>query len=385
MGSEMCIRDRTYGGLAVGARYADRDGWEAGGSLKLDGLTDDQMFVLSAISGRLGREKDKPFQWDARGDTGYFNGDARESSLDIRGNLNGRYDINETVTADAFVQYEGAEFLRTDLDIEDAQDAITDALNPDALEEEEALVPDTRQRGLDELSYGGSLRLTPSRDIGILDNPAASFSARQTRSGAFKNADLGSTITTTGVNVATAIKNTGISLSGSATQFTLSHNDDRESESGRQFTVQGFKKFEHATVRLRYQNDKRSDESAQNTFSANVSTRTFNLPLPKEARLSISPSLSGVITNNDERLNGGLITNFTSGDIFGPKNQVNASLGIIQSVSGISGSRNDQFFTLSAGRRLRLGDNMALGLSYRNNLRGDQRVGLTLDLSLIHI
>ena len=373
----------TYGGLAVGARYADRDGWEGGAALKLDGLTDDQMVVLSAISGRLGRVKDKRFQWDASADAGYFNGSARESSLDVRANLNGRFDVNDTLTADAFVQYEGAEFLRTDLDVEDTQDAITEALNSETLdeeEEEEAFIPDTRERGMDQLTIGGSLRLAPSRDIGILNNPAAALSVQQSRTGAFKNSDLGATITTKGLNVATGINNTGISLSGSATQFNVNYHDERESESGRQYTAQAFKRFEHATVRLRYQNDKRSgDASASNTLSANISTKSYNVPLPKESGLTISPSVSGILTDTDSRINGGVITNFTSGNIFGPKNQVNASFGIIQSISGRNGSQNDRFLTLTAARRLRLGSNMALGLSYRNNLRGNQRIGLTLD------
>ena len=158
----------------------------------------------------------RQFQWDASADAGYFNGSARESSLDVRANLNGRFDVNETVTADAFVQYEGAEFLRTDLDIEEAQDAITEALDPETLaeDEEEAFIPDTRERGLDQLTIGGSLRLAPSRDVGILNNPAAALTAQQSRTGAFKTSELGTTITTTGLNVATGINNTGVSLSG---------------------------------------------------------------------------------------------------------------------------------------------------------------------------
>jgi len=71
------------------------------------------MAVLSAISGRLGRKKDKKFQWDARADAGYFNGPARESGVDVRLGVNSRYDVSEKVTADAFVQYDGAEFLRS--------------------------------------------------------------------------------------------------------------------------------------------------------------------------------------------------------------------------------------------------------------------------------
>ena len=368
-----------FGGFAAGARYADKEGWEAGVSFKTDNLSDDQMAVLSAISGRLGRVKDKRLQWDARADAGYFSGPARESSVDVRLNVNARYDVSEKITADAFMQYDGAEFLRSKLNTEDEQDRITEALNPDGEAEEEALIPDTRQRGLDQLSLGGSLRYAPRQDIGILNNPAASVRVQTSETGAFKNAELGSRITTTGVNVAAGVKDTGISLTAGVTTYSLDYKDDRESENGRQYTVQAYKQFDRATVRLRYQNDKKNDEPVRQVLSGNIAARAVNFPLPKEAQLSVSPSVSGVISDDDERLNAGLIANFNSGDIFGSKTKVDASLGILQSVSGQQGSENDQFFTVSIARRIKLGENMALGMSYRNNLKGDHRVGLLLD------
>ncbi len=369
----------SFGGFAAGARYADKDGWEAGAAFKTDNLSGDQMAVLSAISGRLGRKKDKKFQWDARADAGYFNGPAREKSVDVRLSVNSRYDVTEAITVDGIVQYDGAEFLRSKLDAEDEQDRITEALNPDGDKEEEALIPDTRQRGLDQLTIGGSLRYAPRGDTGFLNNPAASLRVQHAKTGAFTNNDIGSTITTMGATVATGLGNSGVSLSASATHYNLDYADDREGESGRQFTVQGYKQFDRATVRLRYQNDRKSGEMARHSLSGNISARALNLPMPKEASLSISPSLSGVISNDDERLNAGIIANFNSGDIFGKKTRVDASLGILQSVSGNQGSENDQFLTVALSRRFRLGKNMALGLAYRNNLKGDQRIGLTLD------
>ena len=369
----------NFGGFAAGARYADKEGWEAGASFKSDSLSKDQMAVLSAISGRLGRIKDKQFQWDIRADAGYFNGPARESAVDLRLGVNSRYDVSETITADAFVQYDGAEFLRSKLDAEDEQDRVTEALNPDGEAEEEALIPDTRERGLDQLTMGGSLRYAPRKDIGILNNPAASLRVQTSETGAFKNAKLGSTITTTGITAAAGLKDTGVSLSLGATSYNLDYNDERESESGRQYTVQAYKQFDRATVRLRYQNDKKKGQETRQVLSGNISARAFNFPMPKDAQLSVSPSLAGVISDDDERLNAGVIANFNSGDIFGKKTKVDASLGVLQSVSGNQGSENDQFFTVSVARRIKLGKNMALGMSYRNNLKGNHRVGLLLD------
>ena len=369
----------TYGGFAAGARYASKDGWEAGGSLKTDSLTNDQMAVLSAISGRLGRTKDKKFQWDARADVGAFKGPARSKSVDVRLGLNVRYDVNETVTLDAFTQYDGSEFLRTHLDAEQREDDITDALNPDGELEEEDVVPDTRQRGIDQLTVGGSLRLTPNKDLGFLKNPAASVRVQSSMTGFAVGTEQGATATSFGGSVASAIGETGVSVSLDATQYNLSHADERESEDGRQFSGRAYKRFENATVRAQYTNSKRGDNEVRQSLSGAITARNYNVPMPKDANLSVAPSVTALWNGDDTAVRGGVIANFNSGLLLGKKTRLDASLGVLQSFSGNQGNQSDQFFTVSLAREVRIGNNMALGLAYRNDLKGNQRIGLQLD------
>jgi len=280
---------------------------------------------------------------------------------------------------DLDAQYDGAEFLRSQLDREDIEDEITAITNPDAIiEEEDQFIPDTRLRGLDQLSFSANARYAPANDVGILNNPAVSVRGNYSKTGALKTSDAGGSITNLGISGATNIGETGLSVSADASYFTASFDDDRPTESGRQFTVQAFKQFDDYTVRAQYRNDKSTQEDLQQALSATVSRRAFNVPLPKDANLSLSPSASALYNGDTLTARGGVFANLHSGRIFGQKNRVDASFGVLQSVSGFNGNETDKFLTVSVARQLRLGSNLALGLAYRNDLNGSQRVGMQL-------
>lgn len=375
----------TYGGLAAGGRYASRKGWEAGLALKRDNLTDDQMAVLSAISGSLGRKKDKKFQWDARADVGVFDGPVRDKPVDVRGSVSGRYDVNESVTVDTFVQYDGVEFLRTNLDNEDREDTITETLNPDVqLPENDAFIPDTRVRGADNLTLSGSVRYSPSKDIGFLNNPAASIRAQTSTTGVTVGSETAVTTRSVGASVATSIAQTGVSVSLDANVFDQSFAGDPENDSfGQSFGARAYKQFERFTVRAQYQNSNVKGQGVQQSANVNVTARSFNVPLPKDAGLSLAPSVSAGWTPESQSLRGGIVANFDSGDLLGRKTKLNASLGVLQSVAAGSNARGqtrtDKYLSVSVARRVAIGKNMALGLAYRNNLSGSQSIGLQLD------
>jgi len=377
----------TFSGVAAGVRYQSRDGWEAGLSAKKESLSDDQMAVLSAISGQLGRTKDNKIQWDARADLGAFNGPARESSIDLRLGLSGRLDVNPTVTLDANATYDGAEFLRNKLTAETLADDITQTLNPSEIfnEEQDALVPDTRRTGLDQMTVGSSLRLTPNKNIGFLNNPAASIRAQSTISGFATGTEEQVKVDSYGASVATSLGETGISLSADVNAFEQSFANGDEKLSGHGYSARAYKQFEHVTLRAQYLNSKKDGSDARESAALTASVRSFNLPMPKSANLSIAPSATASWTPEFTALRGGIVANFNSGKILGKKTRLDASLGILQSVGGAGGgngntpSQTDKYLSVSLSRRMRIGNNMALGLSYRNNLSGDQRVGLQLD------
>ncbi len=369
----------TFSGAAAGARYASVDGWEAGAAYKKDGLTNDQMAVLSAISGRLGRIKDKKLQWDARADLGYFNGSAREKSVDLRLHGLARYDANENVIIDGFVQYDGAEFLRSDLDGEDRDADITNALDPDAdITEVETAIPETRQRGLDQASVGASVRFTPRENIEFLNNPAASLRAQTTKSGVLVGGD-GATTSSFGASVSTGIADYGVNVSADATVYSTDYDNGAPGESGYQVSARAYKRFKKFTVRGQYTQDKRTNRSLRQRGSVTVSGYTHNVPIPKNANLSLSPTASALWNGDDVSLRGGVFANFHSGDLLGEKTKLDASLGVLQSYAPGTNNEMDKFLTVTLGRRVRLGKNMAVGLSYRNNLEGEQRLGLILD------
>jgi len=369
----------TFGGIAAGVRYADRQGWEAGLSARQDGLTKDQAAVLEVISGRLGRVKDKKIQWNTDASLGVFNGPARESAVDLRLGANIRYDATPEVSLDLDAQYDGAEFLRSRLDREEVEEEIAAITNPDAVLEEDAqFIPDTRRRGLDQLSFSANARYAPANDVGVLNNPAVSVRANYAKVGTLKTSDAGSSITNLGISGATNIGQTGLSVSADASYFTTNFNDDRIDESGRQFNVQAFKQFDNYTVRAQYRNDKSTGQNTQQALTVTASRRSFNVPLPKGANLSVAPSVSALWNGNNINARGGVFANLNSGRVFGRKNRLDASFGVLQSVSGVNGSQTDKFLTVSIARQLRLGSNMALGLAYRNDLNGNQRVGLQL-------
>jgi len=369
----------SFDGLAAGVRYADRNGWEAGLSARQDGLTNDQAAVLEVISGRLGRVKDKKLQWSSEASLGVFNGPARESAIDARLGANVRYDATQEVSLDLDVQYDGAEFLRSRLDQEEIEDEITAITNLDAIiEDEEQFIPDTRRRGLDQLSFAANARYAPANDTGFLNNPAVSVRGSYSDTGALKTSEDGVSIANVGISGATNIGQTGLSVSADASYFTANFDNDTPSDSGRQFNVRAFKQFENYTVRAQYRNDKSREQELQQALSATVSRRSFNVPLPKDANLSLSPSVSALWNGDSITARGGIFANLNSGEILGRKNRLDASFGILQSVSGFNGSETDKFLTVSVARQLRLGNNMALGVAYRNDLNGNQRVGLQL-------
>ena len=382
-GSRSISQDQSrlkFDGFAAGARYASKDGWEAGLAYASDGLSDDQMAVLSAISGRLGRTKDKTLQWDVNVDAGYFNGSAREKTVDFRGRALTRVDLSKTVTLDGFVQYDGAEFLRTDLDGENREADITDALDPDGQSDaDDTAVPDLRLRGMDLGSVGTSLRVTPRKDVGFLKNPAGAVRVQTRRSGVFEGQENAVTTSSVGLSLSTAIADSGVNISADGTAFRTKYKNGQNDEDGYQLNLRAYRRFENLSIRGQYSEGKRGSENVRRGANVTVSGYNYDLPLPKNAHLNVSPSASALWSGDNVSLRGGLFANLHSGDVLGEKTKVDASFGVLQSFSSHNRHKTDKFLTVTLGRRVRLGKNMAVGMAYRNNLEGDHRVGLVLD------
>jgi len=359
-----------FSGVAAGARYASKDGWEAGLSYKADGLSDDKMAVLSAISGRLGRKRDKKLNWNARADIGYFNGAAREKSVDARASINARYTPGRKVNVEAFAQYDGAEFLRSDLDAEDLIQQDPNAVN-------QQLVPDTRERGQDFATYGAALQLTTGQILGPLERPAISARISQTRSGLFTSGTENTSISNYGVSLNTSLRKTGTNISADFAAYTQKLADG-STETGDQVTARVFQDTKYATARAQFSSIRTDGADRVQRIDAQLTAKPYRLGLPKDARLSIAPSVSASWSDTGNLIRGGVVANLDSGRVLGEKTTLKASLGILQNFSGNAEDRSDTFLTVSLGRTLKINKNMSLGLSYRNDLQGNQRLGVFL-------
>jgi len=370
----------TFDGFAGGIRYADREGWEAGLAIKSDSLTDDQMAVLSAISGSLGRVKDKKVQWNASADIGVFKGPTREKNLDFSLNTAVNYEATKDISTAASVAYTGSEFLRSRLIVEEQDDEISDILNP----EDEDLnptdeLPDIRNKGVDLLDLNATARYSSRSDGKILKNYAASVQLGHSVSGFAAGKSQKTQRTSLTTSMAADLGNTGISVAASGSHFDIRSSKAELNGNGYNFTVRGHKSFEHATIRSQYNYSHEIDNRNNETATVTVTAKSYNLPLPKNASLNIAPSASALYANGNYSARAGIFANLSSGELLGRKTQFNATFGGLQSLSANQGAKTDKFLTLSLARKIRLGDNMSLGLTYRNNLDGDHRVGLQLD------
>jgi len=373
----------VYSGFAAGVRYADLDGWEAGLAVSHDNLSDDQQAVLEVISGRLGRgDRSKKWQWNSDAAIGVFNGPARESAVDIRMSGDVRRRLGENFNLNLRAGYDGAEFLRSNLNAEEQADEIAQEINPNTVFDEDELPIDIRRRGSDQVLMTGSLTYLPKRDIGFLINPTAGIAGSFGKTGVLKSGTARSEQKSGSVSVTSGIGETGVNLSGS---ISRSKTETRLTDGtvtdvkATDFQAQAFKQFKDITIRARYGKSIRNNLENRQSATVTVSRPGFGFNLPKEAGLTVGPSLSGVWDGDSWSARGGINAGFQSGEIFGKKNVVSANLGILQSLSTRGNSRSDRFLSVSAGRRLNIGKNMSLGLAYRNDLRGDHRLGLQLD------
>lgn len=384
IGVERISGDQTrneFGGIAAGLRYADRDGWEAGLAVAKDELSDDQRAVLNAISGRLGRKRDDKFQWNAGVSLGAFSGELRESTVDLSLNVDGRYELSPSFSVDSRVDYVGAEFLGTTLQLEEQEQSIAEIIDPDAEFDEFETPPDIRRRGSDQLSVSAGLRYLPRGDTGFLNNPAATVSLRHTKTGFAKSGITTADQTAVSAGASTSIADTGLNLSVNGSVFETKseiRGFDEETRSGHSLSAQAYKQFNDYTVRAQYSRFDQTGTETRESGILTVNRNAFNFDLPKAATLSVSPSVTGIWDGDVARGRFGVSAALDSGDTFGPKNRVSASFGLLQNISTRGDGRSDKFLTVSAARQLPIGKNMSLGLSYRNNLNGDHRLGLQL-------
>ena len=376
----------NFSGLAAGARFASKNGWEAGLAVHHDSLNNDQRAVLSAISGSLGRNNTKKYKWSGSADIGVFNGPQRERAIDASGFISGRYEFNKAISIDAGADYQGVEFQRNilqeredDEELAALEAEISGVENIDVVENP---VEDNQIEGQDIFGQRVGVNFTPTLDSKIISDPSLSVRLSRTQNGFTAGKDTGSTVTTGTVSAGTTIKPLGLSLGGGIINNNVNFNDDRENVNIRQYRFQATKSYDWIALRAQYLRNESSDgasDDEQLVVTANFNAdRNYNVPLPKEGHLSITPSISVGQSNGNNRVRGGVVANLSTGHLFGKKNEVSASFGVLQSINNFGSGNTSEFLTVSAARQINFGKNLSLGVAYRNNLSGDQRIGLEL-------
>jgi len=367
-----------FGPQVAGLRYADKAGWEVGAAVKNDTVANDQAAVLSAISGRLGRVKDKKLQWDLRADAGIFNGPQRLNMLDARFSAATRYRVNDDLDVDMFAQYEGTEFLRNNFENIERLSTTSQqktTISPDA-------IPDTRIFGSDQASVSSSIRYSPNKNMGIFINPAASLKVRTSQSG-IRNTTINDSISNSvSANLAGELKNSRVNVSATGSLYSIDYDKSLQNETGRALSLNAFRQTRIGTFRGTFTSAQINDEKTKYRMLASASARPINIPMPKQATFNVAPTASAIWSEEAATISGGLYANFNSGTIFGEKNQLDASFGLLNTYSDTSFDRQDKYLTLTFARQIKFGNNTAIGISYRNNLTGDARFGLVLDQRL---
>ena len=355
-----------FDGFAAGVRYRDVGGWEAGLAVRHDSLTDDQRAVLSAIKGRHTLVKD--VNVSANVDLGVFNGPARDKPVDVTLQTAGRWVASDSVDVSANFAYTGAEFTRSNLE---------EANRLRELDEDESIVDplleDIRKAGSDQASYGLTARYTNDADDGTFRNFAASIDLNEDRTGLFVGESR--IQRSAGFRTGAVLGNTGIGVSASARIF-----EDKADETvmGTTLGAGAYRNFGPVATRFSYSHTDVSDGTSQEVATAVATLKPKTFELTKGATIDVSPTASLAYRDGDTNARAGVLANFSSGSLFGPKNRVRAGFGIVQSLDPTGRHRTQEFFRVSADRRLPIGDNLALGLTYGTDLSGSQRIGLTL-------
>ena len=367
----------TFDGVAAGARWKDDEGWEAGLAVAHDPLTDDQRAVLSAISQRLGTDD---LALNVNGALGVFNGPDRSRPVDARLSVSAQQRVTPQLDVTGFASYTGVEFQRSLLtdearERERALDEAERNLGVSVSNRER----DARRAGADTAEYGVDLRWRPKTQ-GFLRAPAISVSAAQQRSG----------VTTDGIRLtrnrvsagaATSLGDTGVGVNLGVSAFDISGRDvagEPVDQSGRSFRASAFKRFNDFDLRGDYENSWSSGDGTRETATLSVTPEGFDVRLPKGAAVSVAPSARLTSTDGRVFLQGSAVAQLDSGQVFGPKNRVGATFGVVQAYSEQFGLRTQTFLTVDAARRIRIGENMALGLGYATDLKGTHSIGLNL-------
>lgn len=371
----------SFGGLAAGMRWQDARGWEAGAALAYDGATDDARAVLSAISRRLGTDGPSRATYQGAASLGVFAGPNRSRTLDLRFDVGSQYDFDEDLTLSTTLEYVGVEFQRALLDRE-ARERLRD-VSGDALDDtlDDAIEPgldalERTLRGEDTLRYGATLGWRPG-EAGAFRNVALNLNLDQRRS-ALTTSSTTTTASRAGVDLAALTPGPEIGVNLGMSLFDIDSETPERADRGREVRASAFKRVRSVDLRADYSNLRTDRAGRRETANLTASPGATTLALPRGAALSLVPTVGTAMRDGSWRLQGSAVAQLDTGELFGPRNRVGATFGVVQSVRTRGGGTTRAFLSVDAARRIPIGENMALGIGFATDLDDNHTLGLTL-------
>jgi len=341
-GSTQITPDATrpdFGGFVAGARIlkADRS-QDIGVGLSITEGGQAGRFVIggqkSFLNGSVGEDKRLLEGVFVSGDTGVFYS-PDGVKVDVRGRVQARAKLASQIGLQANVNYEGGRFRQSDQELADAAEAgrpgPASAFNFNA-----AASADWRS----------------AKAWGPLDGIAAGVRTTHTRTGG----DTGTASTSVGGSVNGQIPAWSLSLSADASYSTsdaVNSGDLSEDvrTNSRSFGARALKRFDWGQLTVNYSNVQSSGTDTTSRLVSSLNVRPIRRNFGNGGTIAASPSASVVVADGKASARFGATVSANSGQIFGPKLNLQGQISALQSVDP---DNNDTqiFSTLAANYRL---------------------------------
>jgi len=346
----------TFGGFAGGARLISADrSTELGLSASVGDTGRTDRVVVSGQLQRNWAQKERGLTGIfLSSDVGVFDG-ANGVEFDGRVRASGRYDLTKQFGAQVNLSYDGAAFggttqLQTDeTDVPDFEGVLSDA---------------SASRFVGSLSTDWR----SVRNWGPLARVGVGAQANYSRTGGTNGNE---TVSVSGA-VNTHVSKVGVDLSADVSYS--SSKSGAESFSGTTTSVRAFKSFDWGAARLNYTNSIQDGESQQRligTLQVNPVRKRF----AKGAVVALGPTLSGVWSPEEASARLGATASANSGQLFGPKLNVQGQISALQSVDP---NNSQTGFLANLAADYQITRNIGITASYFDNLAGQRDFAIGL-------
>jgi len=341
-----------FGGFAAGARVIDEDQLQDVG-LAVSVSEDSEQASLVANGQRAFRFDNRDSGWQSAfiaADLGAFSGEA--SGADLRARASASYALNAQTGVSGFANYEGAKFV-----------AGVDRSSFSG-------VFDQRNGARTNVSLGANWRA--DAPMGALNRLALSVRTSIRHQGG----DRGET----SVSLSSGV-NTQIGQTGPVVSAILQHTDTSGSENDEATTnlrVRGVQRFKLGSIAAAFSHSDSSTQGRANQIVATAQLNPIRRSFAKGAIVQIAPNLTFNWDGDRTRLNAGASAVAQSGNLFGPRLDVQTRLSAFSDFTTEDEDAQSTRFLGALEARYRLTPAAALTAIYTDDFNGrsDLSIGL---------